>query len=60
MNGDIHHDEIEQSRNLARDLRITSTPTVLVNNIPLTRTNWAQLSAIVDRELSKETDGPAQ
>ena len=57
MTGDIHRDEIEESRNLARDLRVTSTPTVLVDNIPLTRTSWAQLSAIVDRELSDRDSG---
>lgn len=60
MSGDIHRDEIDESHNLARDLRITSTPTVLVDNIPLTRTNWAQMSAIVDRELSDRDDGTDQ
>lgn len=60
MSGDIHMDEIEESRDLARDLRIASTPTVLVDNIPLSRPNWAQLSAIVDRELSKGDDEAGQ
>jgi len=60
MSGDIHRDEIDESRNLARDLRITSTPTVLVDTIPLTRTNWAQLSAIVDRELKSRNDDANQ
>lgn len=55
MTGEVHRDVIEENQNLARDLRITSTPTVLVDNIPLTRTNWAQLSAVIDRELGKQT-----
>ena len=44
--------EIRESRNLARDLRVTSTPTVMVNNIPLRRANWPQLKAVIDRELA--------
>lgn len=43
--------KLEDSRNLARDLRVTSTPTVLVDNIPLTRNSWAQLQAVLEREL---------
>ena len=54
MSGDIHQDEIMASRNLARDLRIASTPTVFVDSIPLTHANWAQLSAVIDRELSED------
>lgn len=60
MTGEVHQDVIEESRNLARDLRITSTPTVLVDNIPLSRNNWAQLSAIIDRELANRADNGAQ
>ena len=33
-------------------LRVTSTPTVLVDNIRLTRPGWGQLSAVVERELA--------
>ncbi|MEH6563189.1 MAG: DsbA family protein, partial [Marinobacter sp.] len=33
-------------------LQVTSTPTVLVDNIRLTRPGWGQLSAVVQRELS--------
>lgn len=44
--------EIRESRNLARDLRVTSTPTVMVDNIPLRRANWAQLEAVIERELN--------
>ncbi|MFO7788903.1 MAG: DsbA family protein [Halospina sp.] len=43
--------EVRESRNLAQDLRITSTPTIMVDNIPLTRANWAQLEAVIEREL---------
>lgn len=44
-------EDVTASLNLARDLRITRTPTVLVDNIPLTRTTWAQLQAVIEREL---------
>ncbi|MEQ6884598.1 thioredoxin domain-containing protein [Salicola sp. Rm-C-2C1-2] len=45
--------KLTESRNLARDLRVTSTPTVLVDNIPLTRNSWAQLQAVLERELDE-------
>lgn len=52
MTTDLHLEEIEQSRRVAMQLRVTSTPTVLVDNIRLTRPGWGQLSAVVDRELA--------
>ena len=54
LSADIHLGEIDRNRNLARQLGITGTPTVLVDNIPLNRTNWAQLSAVIERELKRE------
>jgi len=33
-------------------LRVVSTPTVMVDNIVLTRPGWGQLSAVVERELA--------
>jgi hypothetical protein len=32
-----------------------STPTVMVDNIRLTRPGWGQLSAVVERELAEKT-----
>lgn len=52
MTTDLHIEEIEQSRRVAMQLRVTSTPTVLVDNIRLTRPGWGQLSAVVERELA--------
>lgn len=53
METDLHLEEIEQSRRVAMQLQLTSTPTVLVDNIRLTRPGWGQLSAVVERELAK-------
>ncbi len=54
MTTDLHLEAVEQSRRIAMQLRVTSTPTVLVDNIRLTRPGWGQLSAVVERELSSE------
>lgn len=54
MDTKLHMEEIEQSRQLAVQLRVTSTPTVMVDNIRLTRPGWGQLSAVVERELAKQ------
>lgn len=53
MNTELHLEAIEQSRQVAVQLQLTSTPTVLVDNIRLTRPGWGQLSAVVERELAK-------
>ncbi|WP_372926560.1 DsbA family protein [Marinobacter sp.] len=52
MDTDLHIDDIEESRRVAMQLRVTSTPTVLVDNVRLTRPGWGQLSAVVERELN--------
>lgn len=44
--------KVRESRNLAQELRITNTPTVMVDNIPLSRTSWVQLEAVIERELA--------
>lgn len=49
----LHLEDIEQSRSAAVQMRVTSTPTVMVDNIRLTRPGWGQLSAVVERELAK-------
>lgn len=54
MDTELHKETVEQSLQVAVQLRVTSTPTVLVDNIPLTRPGWGQLSAVVERELKKE------
>ncbi|MFN2362366.1 MAG: thioredoxin domain-containing protein [Marinobacter sp.] len=52
MSTDLHVDDIEESRRVAMRLKVTSTPTILVDNIRLTRPGWGQLSAVVERELA--------
>jgi len=52
MTTELHREAVEQSRQVAMQLRVTSTPTVLVDNIRLTRPGWGQLSAVVERELA--------
>ncbi len=53
MSSELHREDIERSRQVAVRLKVASTPTVLVNNIPLNRPGWAQLSAVVERELNR-------
>ncbi|MFC4260313.1 DsbA family protein [Marinobacter lacisalsi] len=54
MASELHLEAIEDSRQVAIQLKIASTPTVLVNNIPLNSPHWGQLSAVVERELKEE------
>ncbi len=54
MESELHREAVADSRNAAIQLQVASTPTVLVNNIPLNRPGWEQLSAVVERELNKE------
>lgn len=56
MTTKLHKEAIEQSRQVAIKLRVTSTPTVMVDNIRLTRPGWAQLSAVVERELANKAN----
>jgi protein-disulfide isomerase len=56
MTTELHKEAIEQSRQVAMQLRVTSTPTVLVDNIRLTRPAWGQLSAVVERELADKAN----
>lgn len=53
METELHKEAVEQSLQVAIQLRIASTPTVMVDNIQLTRPGWGQLSAVVERELGK-------
>ncbi len=52
MTTELHREDVEQSRRVAMQLRVSSTPTVLVDNIRLSRPGWGQLSAVVERELN--------
>lgn len=54
MNTELHREAIEKSANVARQMRVMSTPTVMVDNIRLTRPGWGQLSAVVERELAEK------
>ncbi|WP_203143006.1 DsbA family protein [Marinobacter mangrovi] len=49
---DLHRDVINQSVGVSQKMKVASTPTVYVNNIRLTRPGWAQLDAVIKRELS--------
>lgn len=54
MTTDLHREDIEQSLRVARQLQVARTPTVIVDNIMLTRPGWGQLSAVVERELAQQ------
>lgn len=54
VNTDLHADVIKQSLGVSQQLRVASTPTVLVDNIRLTRPGWAQMKAVIDRELAEQ------
>jgi len=56
METELHKEAVEQSLQVAVQLRVASTPTVMVDNIQLTRPGWGQLSAVVERELNKMAD----
>jgi protein-disulfide isomerase len=43
--------EVENSLAVAQQLRVASTPTVIVDNIPLTRPGWEQLSGVIEQQL---------
>jgi protein-disulfide isomerase len=51
---ELHREAVEQSLQVARQMRVTGTPTVWVDNIRLTSPGWGQLSAVVERELNKD------
>lgn len=51
MNREQKREQVEASASLAQQLRVASTPTVLVDNIPLTRPGWEQLSGLIERQL---------
>ncbi len=53
MTSELHLEAINRSREVATQLRVASTPTVMVDNIRLTQPGWGQLSAVVKRELAK-------
>ncbi|MCH8498257.1 MAG: DsbA family protein [Marinobacter sp.] len=54
METERHLEAVEQSRDLAAQLRVMSTPTVLVDNIVLTQPGWGQLAAVIERELARK------
>lgn len=53
IGSELHKEAVENSRQVAMQLKVASTPTVLVNNIPLNSPHWGQLSAVVERELQE-------
>ena len=57
MSTQFHREAVEDSRELAQRLRVTSTPTVFVDNIRLTRNNWTQLRGVIERELQDQGAG---
>lgn len=54
LSTELHREAVEDSHKVAIQLQVTSTPTVMVDNIRLTRPGWGQLSAVVERELNSE------
>lgn len=46
--------KVEDSLAVARQLRVSSTPTVIVDNVPLARSSWEQLSGVIERQLERE------
>ncbi|MCG7198676.1 DsbA family protein [Marinobacter pelagius] len=52
MESQLYREDVEQSRQVAVQMRAMGTPTVYVDNIKLTRPGWGQLSAVVERELN--------
>lgn len=46
-----HRADVQRSLEVARQLRISSTPTVFVGNVQLTRPGWYQLAGVVERQL---------
>lgn len=53
MSREQHRGKVEASAALAQQLRVASTPTVLVDNIPLPRPGWEQLSGVIERQLER-------
>ncbi|WP_148863972.1 DsbA family protein [Marinobacter fonticola] len=51
---ELHRQDISQSVGVAQQLRVASTPTVYVDNIRLTRPGWAQMQAVIERELAAQ------
>lgn len=47
-------EEVEASRDVAQQLRVSATPTVLVDNTRLTRASWEQLSGVIERQLQAD------
>lgn len=54
MSKELRREQVEASALIAQQLRVASTPTVLVDNIPLTRPGWEQLSGVIDRQLGEQ------
>ena len=47
-------EQIEESVVVARQIRVASTPTVFVDNRPLNRLGWEQLSATIEDQLARQ------
>lgn len=47
-------EQIEEAVVVARQLRVASTPTVFVDNRPLSRLGWEQLSATIEDQLARQ------
>ncbi|MBL4835619.1 MAG: thioredoxin domain-containing protein [Pseudomonas sp.] len=54
MTSEQTRSRVEDSLAVAKQLRVASTPTVIVDNIPLTRSNWEQLSGVVEQQLARD------
>ena len=54
MTSEQTRSQVEDSLAVAQQLRVASTPTVIVDNIPLTRSNWEQLSGVIEQQLARD------
>lgn len=51
-----HLGAVQRSLQAAQQMRVTSTPTVYVDNVQLTRPGWYQLAGVVERHLQGATE----
>lgn len=49
-------EDVQGALDVARQMRVRSTPTVMVNDTRLNRANWERLSAAIERELNQQKD----
>lgn len=51
LRGERHRGAVERSMQAAQRMKVSSTPTVYVDNVQLTRPGWYQLAGVVERHM---------